>query len=327
MDRPHLAVNGDDNYQTKLKVLVALSPCCTVSRIWLVSSSSARGKAWLRHQQCISLYGVVLTFGFTSDIVVCVELTARDHGSLCGKKVSWEQTNIASCSEKAKWMLKPFRNFKRFMMTAQPPRKRPRLNEPRAPRKPKPVAVGSAEDIIAQIDAVDILGAETVASLRAANLHTQRKFESMQEVELDIVGLSSHGEGLGVTEARDWLVVVPFCLPGERVRAKIYRNTVLHSYADLLEVLSTGISKRNDALIGCKYFGKCSGCQLQMLSYEDQLAHKQTIVKKAFNHLSGNATACIRLVCSTNLQALPLSNLSTSYQPFLRLFSTPIAPS
>lgn len=43
---------------------------------------------------------------------------------------------------------------------------------------------------------------------------------------------------------------------------------------------------RDDGLVQCRYFGKCSGCQLQMLSYEKQLQHKRRVIEKAYHTYS-----------------------------------------
>lgn len=64
-------------------------------------------------------------------------------------------------------------------------------------------------------------------------------------------------------EKRPWTVVVPFALPGERIRARIYRNARLHSFADLLEIVKPNPELRDDNLVQCKYFGSCAGCQYQ----------------------------------------------------------------
>ena len=60
-------------------------------------------------------------------------------------------------------------------------------------------------------------------------------FAYHQEVELRIDALSNEGDGVGRVDG--WVVFVPFALPGERVRARIYRNESNCSRADLLETL------------------------------------------------------------------------------------------
>lgn len=110
--------------------------------------------------------------------------------------------------------------------------------------------------------------------------------ELQKEIELDIVSLSSTGDGLAFNSTKDHIVVVPFSVPGDRVLAKIYRSAGRHSFADFVKVI-TPSAQREGITPECQYFGKCSGCQFQMLPYETQLEHKRGIVKKAFEHFSG----------------------------------------
>ena len=94
-------------------------------------------------------------------------------------------------------------------------------------------------------------------------------FAYHQELELDIDSLTNQGDGVGRVDG--WVVFVPFTLPGERVRARIYRNDKNCSYADLVSVL-TPSADRTEPL--CPAFGYCGGCQYQHLRYEAQLAWK-----------------------------------------------------
>ena len=112
--------------------------------------------------------------------------------------------------------------------------------------------------------------------------------ERFSEVKLDIVELSSTGDGLAPSPSGDYVYIVPFTVPGDKVLAKVVEHHRFRPYAhtDFIKVIKPS-PKRNDAGIGCKYFSTCSGCQLQMLSYDDQLAHKKTIVEKAYRNFSG----------------------------------------
>lgn len=112
--------------------------------------------------------------------------------------------------------------------------------------------------------------------------------EPFTEIEVKIAELSSTGDGLALSENGDHIYVVPFSVPGDKVLIKVVRHFRDFSYsmADFLKVIEPG-PQRNDSLIGCGYFGKCSGCQLQMLPYEEQLAHKKKIVEKAYANFSG----------------------------------------
>jgi len=83
-----------------------------------------------------------------------------------------------------------------------------------------------------------------------------------------------------------WTVAVPFVLPGERARVRIYRNAKFVSFADLLSVEHPNEELRDMSRVQCKYFGKCAGCQYQMLSYQDQLDFKRKVVDKAYLNFS-----------------------------------------
>lgn len=112
--------------------------------------------------------------------------------------------------------------------------------------------------------------------------------EPFTEIEVTVAELSSTGDGLALSENADHVYVVPFTVPGDKVLVKVVRHfeSLSYSLTDFLKVIEPG-PKRDDSLIGCQYFGKCSGCQLQMMSYEDQLAHKKRIVEKAYANFSG----------------------------------------
>jgi tRNA (uracil-5-)-methyltransferase len=99
---------------------------------------------------------------------------------------------------------------------------------------------------------------------------------------------------MGFTEDGKHVVIVPFCVPGtnlgcsfvlmyigDKVLAKVHTivrfdsspfilthvSCSTYSQADLVSVIEPS-KQRNDNSIKCRYFGKCSGCQLQMISYE-----------------------------------------------------------
>ena len=110
-------------------------------------------------------------------------------------------------------------------------------------------------------------------------------FEYHQELELTISALSNLGVGIARVpidstpendtpdESGDgWVVFVPFCLPGERVHARIYRNDKNCSHADLLEILEPSPDRVEPV---CSLFGKCGGCQYQHLGYQQQLKWKR----------------------------------------------------
>ena len=94
-------------------------------------------------------------------------------------------------------------------------------------------------------------------------------FAYHQEIELTIDNLSNQGHGVGRVDG--WVVFVPYTLPGERVRARVYRNEKNCSMADLVEVLIPS-PQRVQPL--CPVYGYCGGCQYQHLEYQAQLEWK-----------------------------------------------------
>ncbi|KAK6226094.1 tRNA (uracil-5-)-methyltransferase [Colletotrichum tabaci] len=109
------------------------------------------------------------------------------------------------------------------------------------------------------------------------------------EIEVEVLALSSTGDGLAVHAGSPptQIYVVPFVAPGDVAKVKVIRHFPAESYSmtDYLSVVTPG-PLRDDTRVNCKYFTQCSGCQFQMLSYDTQLAHKRTIVEKAFRNFS-----------------------------------------
>ena len=98
-------------------------------------------------------------------------------------------------------------------------------------------------------------------------------FSYHQELELTIDSLSNQGAGVGRVD--NWVIFVPYTLPGERVRVRVYRNEKNCSQADLIEVLEPSPHRIEPR---CKLFGYCGGCQYQHLEYAAQLEWKTTQV-------------------------------------------------
>ncbi|CAE6532955.1 unnamed protein product [Rhizoctonia solani] len=146
----------------------------------------------------------------------------------------------------------------------------------------------SHEDVLWH-DVKAVLGSEAVEAATAQDKDWESPLPFGTELELTVSGLTSTGDSISIhiTPVGPWAVVVPFALPGERIRAKIYRSSRLHSFGDLLEVVEPNGTMRDSSLIRCKYFGKCAGCQHQMIPYATQLLLKEEIVRKAFQNFSG----------------------------------------
>jgi 23S rRNA (uracil1939-C5)-methyltransferase/tRNA (uracil-5-)-methyltransferase len=117
-----------------------------------------------------------------------------------------------------------------------------------------------------------------------------RPFGYHQEIELSITTLTNLGVGLGRVDleggegGRKWVVMVAFALPGERVRARVFRNHANFSEADLLAVIEPSASRIEPK---CALFGLCGGCQYQNLRYEEQLEWKRRQVAELIEHMAG----------------------------------------
>jgi len=87
-----------------------------------------------------------------------------------------------------------------------------------------------------------------------------------------------------IENGNGWVVMVPFALPGERVRVRVYRNHKNFSEADLLEVLRPSVHR---VVPRCALFGRCGGCQYQHLAHAEQLRWKQQQVAELLEHMAG----------------------------------------
>ena len=126
-------------------------------------------------------------------------------------------------------------------------------------------------------------------------------FAYHQEIELEISTLTNLGVGLGrvalpdnvapgpwnleppAAKAAGWVVMVPFALPAERVRARVFRNHPNYSEADLVAVL---VPSPHRIGAPCALFGRCGGCQYQNLAYAEQLGWKRRQVAELLRHLA-----------------------------------------
>ncbi len=119
-------------------------------------------------------------------------------------------------------------------------------------------------------------------------------FAYHEEIEMTIDSLGNLGQGVGRVNG-DWVVFVPFALPGERVRARIFRNAPNYSDADLVEVLDPSPDRVEPF---CRLFGECGGCQYQHLAYPAQLDWKQRQVEEVLERLAGLSFAVNPVIAS-----------------------------
>ena len=76
--------------------------------------------------------------------------------------------------------------------------------------------------------------------------------------------VSGEGLALAPSSKRPWVVVIPLALPGEVIRARVYRQARMYSFADLISIEVPNSELRDMNRVQCKYFGTCAGCQYQV---------------------------------------------------------------
>jgi tRNA/tmRNA/rRNA uracil-C5-methylase (TrmA/RlmC/RlmD family) len=102
------------------------------------------------------------------------------------------------------------------------------------------------------------------------------------KLTLTIEDLAFGGEG--VARAGDFVIFVPFVVPGEVVEAQVTEVKKRFARANLLRVV-TPSPERIQPL--CRYFGQCGGCQYQHIVYPAQLRLKRKQIEDLFQRIGG----------------------------------------
>ncbi len=95
----------------------------------------------------------------------------------------------------------------------------------------------------------------------------------MERLTIDLSELAHGGSAVGRGK-RKRTVFVPGGIPGEKVRVEIHSEKNKYAYANLISVLKPSPDRVEPK---CDYFMVCGGCHWQHMTYEAQLAAKQTI--------------------------------------------------
>jgi tRNA/tmRNA/rRNA uracil-C5-methylase (TrmA/RlmC/RlmD family) len=100
------------------------------------------------------------------------------------------------------------------------------------------------------------------------------------KLTLTIHDIAFGGEGVGRVD--DFVVFVPFVLPGEMVEAEITEVKKNFARAKLLRVEK---SSPDRVAPECRYFGACGGCQYQHIAYATQLRLKHKQISDLFERV------------------------------------------
>jgi 23S rRNA (uracil1939-C5)-methyltransferase len=102
------------------------------------------------------------------------------------------------------------------------------------------------------------------------------------EVELSVEKFADRGKSLARLDG--YVVFVEGAVPGDRVRARVFKRKKSFAEARLLEVLAPSPLRTEPR---CEYFWSCGGCKWQHVRYEAQLEMKRQAVEEALVHAGG----------------------------------------
>lgn len=89
--------------------------------------------------------------------------------------------------------------------------------------------------------------------------------------------------GSGVARIDNFVIFIPFTLPGEIVRAIILKVKSNYAEAKPIEIIDPSL---NRIAPKCKYFGVCGGCAYQNIPYKNQLEIKTLQLKELYKQIS-----------------------------------------
>ncbi len=115
--------------------------------------------------------------------------------------------------------------------------------------------------------------------------------EPMIEVELE--AMAHGGSALGRVEGQ--MVLLPYAIPGERVRARVVGQKGRMLFAEGVQLLEASADRVQPA---CPHFGpgRCAGCQWQHIDYPAQLLLKQDVLADQLERIGGFTEADVRPV-------------------------------
>lgn len=120
--------------------------------------------------------------------------------------------------------------------------------------------------------------------------------EKNQEYIVRIEAYSS--DGFGVCRLNGRAVFVPYALEGESWRIRIVKVGAAAVYARGMELLSPSAERIDPA---CPYYGRCGGCGLWHMSYEEELRFKLGRVNDALRRIGKQDVSADRILGSEHV--------------------------
>ncbi|HXT42332.1 MAG TPA: class I SAM-dependent RNA methyltransferase [Candidatus Angelobacter sp.] len=125
----------------------------------------------------------------------------------------------------------------------------------------------------------------------SAELERPRRLSVGAKLSVVIEDIAFGGEG--VARADDFVIFVPFVLPGESVEVEIREVRKTFARAKLLGVLKPAPER---VTAQCRYFGDCGGCQYQHIDYPAQLRLKHKQITDVFERIGGFSESTVEPV-------------------------------
>jgi 23S rRNA (uracil1939-C5)-methyltransferase len=104
-----------------------------------------------------------------------------------------------------------------------------------------------------------------------------------EELELNITGLNSEGQGIARTED-GFVIFCPNTLPGDTVIVVIKKKKSSYAEARLVGLIKPSPFRIEPK---CRHFGLCGGCKVQNYLYDKQIEFKTETVKNALEKIGG----------------------------------------
>ena len=110
-------------------------------------------------------------------------------------------------------------------------------------------------------------------------------------IELGLDSMACGGDAVGRHLGQT--VFVPYGLPGDQVRVRVFDAHQRYCRAAIMSIVRPGPRRIKPA---CPYFGDCGSCQWQMMDHSHQLEQKRSIMEQTLARIGGIKDAGIDLL-------------------------------
>jgi 23S rRNA (uracil1939-C5)-methyltransferase len=114
---------------------------------------------------------------------------------------------------------------------------------------------------------------------------------------ITINSINSRGEGVG--RINDWVIFVPYGVPGDQVEIIIEITKRNYSTGRIIDIIKPSSYRVEPP---CEYFGSCGGCSFQHIEYNYQLYLKENLLKENLKKIGNIQNELVReIIPSDNI--------------------------